>query len=113
MSPTISNTFVTITCDGPNCVKTITFPQTTEGEQEAVQANPWLTSVRFVQTPDQRKFIYCGDECEIKAAGAGSHNKKVLVAPQGPNSVDLAAQAAARAAQATQALKAGGPVTLG
>lgn len=109
---TVISSFVTINCDGLGCDKTVTFPQTEEGEKEAVQSSPWMNSLRFVQTPDSRKFTYCSDECEAKAAGAGVHNKKVLIAPQGPNTVDLAAQAAARAAQATQALKSGGPVTL-
>ena len=109
---TVISSFVTLSCDGPECTKTTTFPQTEQGEQEAVQSNPWMNSVRFTQTPDQRKFTYCSDECEIKATATGVHNKKILVAPQGPNAVELAAQAALRAQQATQALKAGGPVTL-
>jgi hypothetical protein len=108
---TVISSFVTVSCDG-DCGKTITFPQTEQGEQEAMQNNPWMTSLRFVHTPDQRKFTYCSDECEAKAVGKGVHNKKVLVAPQGPNAIELAAQAAARAAQATEQLKAGGPVTL-
>jgi hypothetical protein len=108
---TVISSFATISCDG-ECGKTITFPQTKEGEQEALQSTPWLNAIRFVNTPDGRKFVYCNDECEIKAAGAGNHNQKVVVQATAPNSVDLAAQAAARAAQATQALKVGGPVTL-
>lgn len=109
---TVISSFVTVSCDGLECGKTITFPQTEQGEQEAFQSSPWMNSLRTIQTVDNRKFVYCSDECEAKAVGLGTHNKKVLVAPQGPNAVDLAAQAAARAAQATQALKAGGPVTL-
>ena len=109
---TVVSSFVTLTCDGPDCTKTITFPQTEQGEHEARQANPWINSLRFVQTPDQRKFIYCSDECEIKSAGQGFHNPKAIITPQGPNAVDLAAQAAQRAQQATKALKSGGPVTL-
>jgi len=62
--------------------------------------------------PDKRQYVYCGDECEVKATGAGKHNPRVVVQAIAPNAVNLAAQAAAQAAQATQALKAGGPVTL-
>jgi len=111
---TIVLQFVTISCDAPECPSTATFAQTAEGEAAAIQANPWLTSVRFVNTPDQRKYIYCSDECEINATGLGQHNKKQIVAPTGPNTVDLEAQAAARAKAATEALKSGqGKVVLG
>lgn len=111
---TIVSQFVTISCDGPDCPNTATFAQTPEGEAAAIQASPWLTSVRFVNTPDNRKFIYCSDECEIKATGQGAHNKKLVVAPTGPNTIELEAQAAARAKAATAALKSGeGKVVLG
>lgn len=109
---TVISSFVTLSCDNPECNKTATFPQTPEGEQEAFQSNTWMNSLRFIQTADQRKLTYCSDECEAKAVGLGLHNKKVIVQPTAPNSVDLAAQATARAAQVTQQLKAGGPVTL-
>lgn len=109
---TIITSFVTMSCDNPECGKTVTFPQTQEGEQQAFQDNVWLNSLRFVQTVDQRKLTYCSDECEAKGIANGVHNKKVIVAPQAPNAVQLAAEAAARAQQATQALKQGGPVTL-
>lgn len=109
---TVISSFVTISCDNLGCEKTVTFPQTPEGEQQATADNPWLNSIRFVGTPDGRKFTYCSDECEIKATGAGQHNKKVIVTPTSPNDASLAAQAAERARQATQALKTGGPVTL-
>lgn len=117
---TIVTQFVTITCDGPECPNTSTFAQTKEGEAAAIQANPWLTNIRFVQSPpDQQhqegtRFVYCSDQCEIKAAGAGNHNKKQIVVPTGPNAVELQAQAAARAHAATAALKSGeGKVVLG
>jgi hypothetical protein len=108
---TVISSFVTITCDN-QCGKTITFPQTEEAEKEAFHANPWMNALRFITTADQRKYIYCSDECEAKQLGTGIHNKKLLIAPTGPNSVDLAAQAAARARQATEQIKAGNPVTL-
>jgi len=109
---TAISSFVTLTCDGLECGKTITFPQTEAGEKEATQANPWLNSIRFVQTGDKRQFLYCSDECAIKATATGIHNQKVIIAPQGPNTVEQAAFAALKAQQATAALKAGGPVTL-
>lgn len=109
---TVLQTFVTVTCDNPMCDKTVTFPQTQEGEQEVLQSHPWMNSLRFVQLPDNRKFTYCSDECEAKGVASGTHNKQLIVRPQGPNSAELAAQAALRAQQATAALKSGGPVTL-
>lgn len=117
---TLVSQFVTISCDGLDCPNTSTFAQTQEGEAAAIQANPWLTNVRFVQAPPSRpqqegsRFVYCSDECEIKATAAGKHNKAQIIVPTGPNTVELEAQAAARARQATQALKSGeGKVVLG
>lgn len=111
---TIVTSFITISCDNKDCQHTVTFPQTQEGEQEALRDNPWMNSLRMVQLVGQenKKFIYCCDECEIKATATGVHNKAVIVTPNAPNAVQLAAQAAARAQQATQQIKAGGPVTL-
>jgi hypothetical protein len=108
----VKNSFITITCDGPACDKTVTFAETQEGFNEALQSNTWMNCIRVIGTPDQRKFVYCSDECEVKATATGVHNKKLLVTPQGPNAAQLAAEAALRAQQATQALKSGGPVTL-
>ena len=111
---TIINSFVTVTCDGDGCPKTITFPQTQEGEQEAIQNNPWLSSLRFVQTTDGRKYSYCSDECEAKGLGTGKHNKleKRIVSVGGPNAIEMAAQAAARAQKANEALHQGSGVEL-
>jgi hypothetical protein len=108
---TIVTSFVTISCDTPSCDKTITFPQTEQGEKETIAANPWMNSIRFANTLDGRKFTYCSDECEAKAVGFGQHNKKVIVPPTGANTVDLAAQAQEAARKATEELKKG-PVTL-
>jgi hypothetical protein len=111
---TITSSFVTISCDAPECPKTVTFPQSEEGEKTAFAENVWMNSLRFVNSVDQRKFIYCSDECEAKGLGLGHHNKQVIVPAVAPNSVDLAAQAAERARQATEAIKSGhGKVVLG
>jgi hypothetical protein len=106
LSEVISN-YVTITCDATGCDKTVTFLGTDDGGKKVVQENPWMNSLRTVQTISGRKFIYCSDECEAKGVGAGSHNQQVIVTPQAGNAVDLAAQAAERARQATEALKTG------
>ena len=111
---TVISSFVSINCDNEGCGKNATFPQTPEGEKEAVQEHPWISSVRFIQTPDGRKFIYCSDECEITATGAGVHNKPIIIAAGADKDVNLAAQAAQRAREATAALKSGqGKVVLG
>lgn len=110
--PEIVVSYNTVTCDGPTCDKSVTFIQTQEGVAAAFQDNPWMNSIRSIQAVDQRKFVYCSDECEIKGTATGAHNKKVIVTPTGPNDTALAAQAAERARQATEAIKAGGKVTL-
>ncbi len=108
----ITTQFVTISCDGPECGKTVTFSSDQESIKQVFQENAWMNSIRTIVTIDQRKFVYCSDECEAKSVGTGAHNKKVIVEATGPNASALAAQAAARASQATAALKAGSPVSL-
>lgn len=109
----IVTSYVTVSCDSAECEHTITFLHTQENAKQAFAENAWMNAVRTVQTIDGRKFVYCSDECEAKGTGTGAHNKQVIVQPQGPNAAELEAQAAARAAQATKALKTGqGKVTL-
>ena len=103
----ITTSFVTISCDAPECSNTVTFPQTEEGGKTAFAENAWMHSLRIVSPVDQRKFIYCSDTCEAKGLATGVHNKQVIVPAQAPNSVDLAARAAERARAATEALKSG------
>jgi hypothetical protein len=107
-------TFVTLACDGQGCDKSVTFEPTQEGQQAALKAHPWLTAHREITTTDGRKFVYCSDECEIKNAGAGVHNKqeKSLIDSGNSAKVALAAQAAAHNRKATEALKQGSGVTL-
>jgi len=106
---TIVTSYVTISCDAEGCGKTATFNQTQEAEAEAIKANPWLTTVRFVTTMDKRKLNYCSDACEVSASGKGQHNplepKKIVAGNE--RDVNLAAQAAAAAAKAEAAMKAG------
>ena len=106
---TIVTSYVTISCDAEGCGKTATFNQTQEAENEAIKDNPWLNTVRFVQTMDKRKVQYCSDACEVLATGQGLHNplepKKIV--PGNQRDVNLAAQAAETAAKAQAAMKAG------
>ena len=112
----IESHFLTVSCDGPNCSKSVTFAATNEGSKEAIQDNPWLMSYRNVGTQDKRTLGYCSDACEVEATATGVHNilePKKIVAPGGQQGIDLAAKAAKQAADATAALKAGQNVTLG
>lgn len=107
----------TITCDGPECNKTITFEATEEKAKEvfANPANFWLRGNRLVKTPDGRVLVYCSDVCEIMGAKSGIHNlpepKKIIDA--GNQAAVNAAVAAANAAKASdENLKkgSGGPI---
>lgn len=111
---TVQTVFITVSCDGPGCDKSVTFPGTEQGQAEATQDSPWMNSLRIVQTPDKRQLGYCSDECEAKAVGTGSHNKieKRLISGASQQQVDLAARAAEHARQANQALRQGNPVTI-
>ena len=59
-----------ISCDNKECNKTIVFDR--RQEKEVFEANPWLKSVRLVQTVDQRNLVYCSDVCEIAGAKSGT-----------------------------------------
>lgn len=109
----IQTVFVTISCDGPGCGNASTFEPTKEAQDEALHDYPWLLNHRNIALPDGRKFTYCSDECEAKSIGTGAHNKleKAITAGNQAN-IALAAKAAERARQATEALKKGSGVTL-
>jgi hypothetical protein len=109
--PIIDTQVRTITCDGPECTKTITYEQS---QHKAVIANPdnaWLMGVRLTQTADGRNLAYCSDVCEVKSVGAGKHNipepSKIIPAVN-PAAVIAAANAAAQAKAAEQAIREGG-----
>jgi len=103
----------TITCDNPDCNKSITFDR--RQEKETFDDNPWMKSIRLVQTIDQRNLVYCSDVCEITGAKSGVHNlpvpKKIIEAGSAA-AVNAAAQAAELAKASDEALKSGngGPV---
>lgn len=107
---TVQSVFITVSCDGKGCDKSVTFAANPQGEKEAQDANPWLLTHRAIQTADKRVLTYCGDECEIKAAGDGAHNKleqKHIITDANNSQVNLAAQAAKLAAEATAKMKEG------
>ncbi|HZS43386.1 MAG TPA: hypothetical protein VFA52_04345 [Candidatus Paceibacterota bacterium] len=108
-------TFVTIKCDGPDCEREATFQADQESEKDATRQNPWIAAVRNVGTLDNRTFTYCSDECEIKGAAEGRHNKEErrVISAASPQQIDLAAKAAEAARKANKALHDGASVTLG
>jgi hypothetical protein len=107
----------------------VTFLATEEQETLAKPENAWVTTTaRIVQNlvtpkgshPQQKPQarLYCSDECTLAAIKLGLLNvpepKRIVpLAGASADAVQAAAQAAERARQATEALKAGGPVTLG
>lgn len=109
--------FLTVTCNGPNCDKTITCLATPEAHKEAADKNPWMLSYRNITTFDGRQFGYCSDVCEVDSITAGNHNKLeqkkvVSVDSNAEFQMRQAAEAARRAEEATKNLKEGSPVTL-
>ena len=104
----------TVTCDA--CSKTVTYEHPA-GLAAAVEANLWIKTGRFVQTSDQRTFLYCSDLCTIAGVETGLLNfqepAKVAIA-QGSAQAQIAAAAAAAKQQeaATTALKSGGQITI-
>jgi len=107
---TVIAQFVTITCDSPECQHTVTFAQNEAAQAEAVHDNPWMSTLRFINVPDNRKFGYCSDTCEAEGIKTGQHNpieQKKIEAVGTPGQIHLAAKAAEAARQATEALKTG------
>src|ERR1700726_4391293 len=92
----------TITCNGKNCDKTVTFDQ--QFAKRVAEEHPWIRSIRIVQTAEGRNFVYHSDECELSGVASGDHNpevKKSIVLPTGANAQQVAAAEAQRAEQAT------------
>jgi hypothetical protein len=108
---TVIAQFVTITCDSPECQHTVTFAQNEAAQAEAVHDNPWMSTLRFINVPDNRKFGYCSDTCEAEGIKTGQHNpieqKKIDPSVATPAQIQLAALAADNARKATEALKTG------
>jgi hypothetical protein len=108
----------TLTCDGPECNKTVTFNPAEGKEVPTRPGNEWMKGIRLVQTPDGRVLLYHDDVCEISGIRAGLHNipvpKKIIEAGNAA-AVAAAAQAAAAAVVSDANLKSGtgGPIVLG
>jgi len=115
----IDTNFRTVTCNGPNCNKTITFnmqEQDKEKAQAVFNDNPWLKTLRIVQASG-KNFAYCSDTCEVESVTLGTHNppeerKIIPIDGGGRAQIREAAAAAAAAAEASRAIKAGENVTL-
>ena len=112
---TVQSAFITISCDGPGCDKSVTFPATEQGKAEAFQDYPWLNALREVATVDRRQLSYCSDLCEAEGIKIGAHNaiEQKKIQPVGNAAqIALAAKAAEDARKATEAIKAGQKVQL-
>ena len=108
----VVETFRTLKCNGPDCPNTVTF--NVKDEAKVSEETPWFRTTRIVQNAQGKNFLYCCDTCEVSNTATGAHNpeerKRVTL------SEDVTMQEAARQAavqeEATQAIKAGKPVTL-
>lgn len=110
----VDSQFRTVTCNGPECKKTVTFnmQEKDKAKAEAVMAdNPWLKTLRLVQAHGEN-FAYCSDECEVNSVSLSIHNppeerKIISIDGAGSAQVRQAAAEAAAAAEAERAIKAG------
>jgi hypothetical protein len=103
------STIRTISCDGPACEKRVIFEQGDKSVFEKPE-NEWLKNSRVVSTNDGRVLSYCSDTCEVNNITAGKHNvqeQPKIEHNANPAAIAMAAQAAARARQADQALRDG------
>jgi len=112
----VDTAYRTITCNGPECDKTVTFEP--KDAEKTVKENPWLENARLVnRLSDGRVFAYCSDPCEVKAITAGAHNKeekRVIEMPSGGarEAILRAAQQAAATEAGAKALKEGRDVKI-
>jgi hypothetical protein len=118
-----NTTFVTIACNKEGCGKTVTFEASQEKKTLSLPENSWVNSFRIVSRlrPEEGKerplnFGYCSDACEVEGAATGIHNlpePKRIATQVGTAEQIAAAAAAAKAMEATKALKDGTGITLG
>lgn len=104
----------TIACDAFGCTKTITYPMSEHKQTFEDPANAWLKTSRVVQSADGRNHTYCSDECEVKGVATGKHNipePKKLVEGNAA-AIAMAAQTAAAAKAAEQAIREGKPANI-
>ncbi len=97
----------TIKCDSPECKNETTFnPQAIE---EIQKLPDWVRTYRTIQNGQRGVFGYCSDVCEVKGVTTGQHNVPEPKAVQSATEADVraAAQQAAAASEANQALKEG------
>lgn len=121
----INTTYISLTCEGPGCEKSVTYLATDEQKELTKPENSWVIKtarrvLTLVPAPGQQKpaeFLYCSDVCEATATGTGRHNvpepKRIIEGAASAQAVAQAAQAAKAAEEATRQMKAGQPVTLG
>lgn len=121
----VNTVYITLTCEGPGCDKTITYLATKEQEELAKAENSWVLKtarrvLNLIPAPGQQKpaeHLFCGDVCTIKAAESGVLNvpepKRIIEGAASAQAVAQAAAAAKAAEEATRQMKAGQPVTLG
>lgn len=101
-----------ISCDGPECTKQVLYDRKDEKTTFELPENAWLRSTRVTQTADGRNLVYCSDTCEVKGTATGKHNipeAPKIVTATNPAAIVAAAQAAAQAKAAEQAIRDGQP----
>jgi hypothetical protein len=117
--PVIETQIRTLTCDGKECDKTITYDMKTHNQVILDPVNAWLLNTRIVSTADGRNLVFCSSLCEASAVESGLNDppqlKKVVSITDvgGSAAIKFAAAAAKKAADATRALKEGQNVNLG
>ena len=107
--------YKTVSCNGPQCEKSVTFEEKEGAMQRVANETPWFKTMRVVQTAQGRNFVFCSDNCEIESVATGVHNpeeRTSIVIPHGANSQELAAAQARQAEEATKAMKKGSGLSL-
>lgn len=112
----LDSTVRTITCNGPQCHKSVTFFQ--KDNEQVVRDHDWLLSLLIVVAYGQN-FCFCSKMCVANALGSDTldapQQKKIIEMPtsgSGDAAIRAAAQAQAKAAEVTRNIKDGQPVTL-
>ena len=102
-----------VKCELLECPREASFDMATK--EKVMADNPWLRTYRTVQTGDNRFIGYCSDTCEVRGVTSGKHNvpdPPKIVPAANAGAIALAAQAAANAKKAEQAIRDGQPANI-
>lgn len=109
----ITESHTIMSCDGPNCQKTVTFDKGNAAQMQ--KENPWMLTARVVQlAKNNQTFVYCTSLCELNAVEKGKHDPVDFLEKKISEDTNIQQAVAEQKASAsvTDAIKSGRPITI-